>query len=477
MTYDEASRQLNWPVATVKSRLTKGRLRLRARLAQRGLGRRCQVGVATALTGEARAAVPQQLVRSTARAATACATGALTAAVIVLTEGVLKMMMWEKLKLVAVGTLVAVGLTAQALSQQAPKGGISRAAAAGRGATSRKTERQDGGRSPMGTEPAERSPHRGHRGFLLPLRPRYLVASRRDAVTRAPCDPVEPRISGDDAVRMLVVVRLARIPEGADHRVVDHRGPGRGRGARLRDGKPLPDLSEMTALLPTDAGTCTVHFKVAAGPWKTIQKWGKNPGGVGCGSMRVSSSVTQSQPRRGRRYRSLMTSGKILAARRDRQPGRGSPGEDPVGTSVKDFRQIVVEFDQTPSRSRNSGSRPGPMKRLRFHGSLSNANKPPGSEECHLEHLTVALHTGGRVLCEHGSPRQARVGTPGAARPQRIKTDSPRNPDEPIPSRHSAEITRTLHVIAERSGVRPDEIASDSAGIASPSRTDATKPL
>ena len=30
MTYDQAARQLNWPVATVKSRLTKGRLRLRA---------------------------------------------------------------------------------------------------------------------------------------------------------------------------------------------------------------------------------------------------------------------------------------------------------------------------------------------------------------------------------------------------------------------------------------------------------------
>ena len=30
MTYDQAARQLNWSVATVKSRLTKGRLRLRS---------------------------------------------------------------------------------------------------------------------------------------------------------------------------------------------------------------------------------------------------------------------------------------------------------------------------------------------------------------------------------------------------------------------------------------------------------------
>jgi hypothetical protein len=39
----------------------------------------------------------------------------------------------------------------------------------------------------------------------------------------------------------------------------------------MRDGKPLPGLSETAALLRADAGTATVRFKVAAGPWKTIQ--------------------------------------------------------------------------------------------------------------------------------------------------------------------------------------------------------------
>src|SRR5580693_7904094 len=51
MTYDQAARQLNWPVATVKSRLTKGRLRLRERLARRGLAPGAVAGgLATALT-------------------------------------------------------------------------------------------------------------------------------------------------------------------------------------------------------------------------------------------------------------------------------------------------------------------------------------------------------------------------------------------------------------------------------------------
>ncbi len=127
MTYDEAARQLNWPAATVKNRLGKGRLKLRERLARRGLAPGAiAVGLATALADEARAAVPPELVHSTARAATACVAGAFPAAVTQLTRSVLKMMMWEKLERVAFAALAALGLglSAQALSQQAPNGRI-----------------------------------------------------------------------------------------------------------------------------------------------------------------------------------------------------------------------------------------------------------------------------------------------------------------------------------------------------------------
>src|SRR5262249_28186951 len=59
MTYDQAARQLNWPVATVKSRLTRGRLKLRERLARRGLAPSAvAVGMGSALTGGAPAALP-----------------------------------------------------------------------------------------------------------------------------------------------------------------------------------------------------------------------------------------------------------------------------------------------------------------------------------------------------------------------------------------------------------------------------------
>ena len=60
MTYEQAARQLNCPVATVKGRLTKGRLKLRQRLAQRGLSlvshsqelRRLFIRRALGVTGE-----------------------------------------------------------------------------------------------------------------------------------------------------------------------------------------------------------------------------------------------------------------------------------------------------------------------------------------------------------------------------------------------------------------------------------------
>ncbi len=68
LTYNQAAQQLNWPVATVKSRLTKGRQRMRQRLLRRGLAPGA-VGAAMALTGDARSAVPQELIRGTIRTA------------------------------------------------------------------------------------------------------------------------------------------------------------------------------------------------------------------------------------------------------------------------------------------------------------------------------------------------------------------------------------------------------------------------
>jgi RNA polymerase sigma factor (sigma-70 family) len=351
MTYDEAARQLDLPVATVKSRLARGRLRLRQRLTRRGLAPGAvAVGAATGLTVEARAALPPELVRSTARAASASATGAFPAAVTDLTKGVLKMMMWEKLKLAAVGALAAVGLTAQALSQQAPDGGFLVA------------------RSPQtAAQPAEKPKKTvGDRRWVRSLPSGAIIEvigvssspSGPDSWWRpdgtplypAPCDPIPPGVSGDRGVPKLVLVRLARIPDGADHRWSIIEAHGFSQGPAVRGGKPLPGLSETTALLPADAETCTVRFKVAAGPWKTIQTWGKEPGAVG----RIDASyifgdtiATKNGTAISVTHNILDKSIRLVAIDGD---GEELPAEIRSASGVKDFQQIVVEFGKPPDQ-------------------------------------------------------------------------------------------------------------------------------
>jgi RNA polymerase sigma factor (sigma-70 family) len=349
MTYDQAARQLNWPVATVKSRLTKGRLRLRERLGRRGVA---PLAAATAFTGEARAAVPQELVQTTARAAMARTTGAFSATVTNLAKGVMKMMMWEKLKLVAVGALVAVGLAAQALSQQAPNGGIFAA------------------RQPQtAAQPAEKPSEKkvGDRRWVRSLPSGAIIEvvgissfpSGPDTWWRpdgtpllpAPCDHTEQGISGDTGVRKLVVVRLARIPDGADHQWSIAEARGAADGPAMRDGKPLPGVSETTALLQADAGTCTVLFKVAAGPWNTVLTRGKNQGS---GGSAIGPSYIFSRAIATNKGTTLSVTHnirdkpvRIVAVDGD---GKVHPAEILSGGGVKDFRQIVVEFDQPPEQ-------------------------------------------------------------------------------------------------------------------------------
>jgi RNA polymerase sigma factor (sigma-70 family) len=353
MTYDQASQQLNWPVATVKSRLSRGRQRLRERLAQRGIAPGAvTVAVTTAHIGEARAAVPAKLVQSASRAATACATGSFPAAVIDLTEGVLKMMMWEKLMLAAVGAVVAIGLTAQALSQQAPRGEIIAARLPQTGAQpAEKANDKSGGdrrwvRSlpsgaiieVVGVSSFPSGPDTWWRADGTPLHP-------------APCDPIEPRISGDDSVRMSVVVRLARIPDGADHEWSITEARGSSCGPATRAGKPLPGLSEMTALMPAGAEACTVVFKVAAAPWITIATLEKNPCSVGSrispsyifsGAIATKNgtmtSITHNIQDRPVRLVAVDVDNKLHEA------------EILSGGGVEHFRQIIVEFDEPPNQ-------------------------------------------------------------------------------------------------------------------------------
>jgi RNA polymerase sigma factor (sigma-70 family) len=132
VTRKEAARKLGLPEGTVGSRLARARVMLAKRLARRGLVVSGGVLAASLAENAASAGVPSSVVTSTIKAAgllaAGAATGAISAKVAALTEGVLKSRLLTGYKgmAVLVGTLSALvflGLTAyQGLAQSPGKG-------------------------------------------------------------------------------------------------------------------------------------------------------------------------------------------------------------------------------------------------------------------------------------------------------------------------------------------------------------------
>jgi RNA polymerase sigma factor (sigma-70 family) len=126
LTALEVARQLGWAPGTVRSRLARGRQRLRARLSRRGLALSSATIVAALAAKPSKAAVPATLADATTRAASLVAAGGVPvgvvpATVLTLTEGVLQTMTMTKLKLMA--TVLAVGLATTALALAQSGGG------------------------------------------------------------------------------------------------------------------------------------------------------------------------------------------------------------------------------------------------------------------------------------------------------------------------------------------------------------------
>jgi polysaccharide export outer membrane protein len=127
---EEAAHRLGWPVGTVKSRLARGRARLRSRLARRGLAPSATFVSAALAAERATASVPATLEWATARAAAAVVTGYAASAGVVpasaaqLTEGVVKTMFWSNLNRIgaAVLALSLAWVCAVALMRQTEHG-------------------------------------------------------------------------------------------------------------------------------------------------------------------------------------------------------------------------------------------------------------------------------------------------------------------------------------------------------------------
>ena len=135
LTHEAAARRLGRPVGTISARLSRARERLRSRLSRRGLALSAGV-IATAASASSARAMPAALVGSTTRiamiASAGITAGVVPATIASLSDGVLKSMLFARVKLISASALV-FGAAATGVAVLAQKGELPQVAPAAAG--------------------------------------------------------------------------------------------------------------------------------------------------------------------------------------------------------------------------------------------------------------------------------------------------------------------------------------------------------
>jgi RNA polymerase sigma factor (sigma-70 family) len=269
LTHDEAARQLAWPLATVKSRLTRGRVRLRGRLTRRGIAPMA-AGVISALCAEASVAAPAELVRSAIRYSMPLSAAAPPPAITILVKEALQMMVRQKIQLAVIPAVLAAGLVVVALAGQAPPASPKRPLQATADVGAQPIRRQ--------TTPDPRWSRVLPSGAMIEVIGVSPHPSGADtwyrpdgtSLTESPCDAARANVTARaDGIVRAIVARFTSVRPDAERQWQILESNSGGWVTPTLDGVPVAGLHEWVGVVPRSLKTCTARFVIGSGPWTT----------------------------------------------------------------------------------------------------------------------------------------------------------------------------------------------------------------
>ena len=360
-TYEEAARHMGCPVGTVRSRLARGREQLRGRLIRRGLVPSAGFLGVTFAAEAATAALPTGMVGSTTRVASHLLTGGATtagevpASVLKLVEGVQKVMLISKLKLVSASLLAGLGLATLGIGigARAQQAQDRNAAPASVQVQPRPQQAPDGERPGVKTLP------NGGTFEVIgisthPSGPHTWWGPDGSPLAEPPCDPSGTVLGPTEGtITRVVVARVSNLPPDADQGWWLRNSGSSSGGRAVRNGKVIPDLKVAVAELSNNQATLTVHFQAATGPWQTVATLSGHSAAVGRAHDDLPSYMS-SEAIATRKGTTLTVTHSIkdhavrlVAVDRHGELHRSVGGG---GVGLSEFSQLQAEFNLSPEQ-------------------------------------------------------------------------------------------------------------------------------